>query len=359
MDARGRPHDPSAYALPHPRRRSRRRCSDALGHRPRTRHRLLVGCPARLRDRRVRADRVRAFVLVRQPAVPDGTSRRQWRRRSPLRPRRATRSGMQGFVETFEARCSAFDSRSPSRSLELQNDPQAIRAAWASVFAEGAIADGLSDWRVPCLIYVGEDDEMHDCGAPGRRGDPDGEVPLVARPPHFSSEGEIDRRPRSDPRGPADRTDPVRSAGAWIFVSRSARRDVVRPATCLEERLELCRCPGAFSVSPSCRDFGPRRPGARPRRVEEDRASPASRREYSSDRMAAALRERRRRCGRRRGRGTRRQHLGGLRWLPRDVVRSPSVDGLEPDRRCAERAVERDPDAFWAVGHGALTRRPG
>jgi pimeloyl-ACP methyl ester carboxylesterase len=69
---------------------------------------------------------------------------------------------MKGFVETFEA---ALDYRfpEPERTWTLEkNDPAALEAAWRSAQDEGPISPDLSTWRVPCLICVGEGDEMHD-----------------------------------------------------------------------------------------------------------------------------------------------------------------------------------------------------
>jgi pimeloyl-ACP methyl ester carboxylesterase len=70
--------------------------------------------------------------------------------------------GMKGFVETFE---SALDYRfpEPERTWTLEkNDPAALEAAWRSAQVEGPVSPDLSTWRVPCLICVGEADEMHD-----------------------------------------------------------------------------------------------------------------------------------------------------------------------------------------------------
>ena len=72
------------------------------------------------------------------------------------------RDGMPGFVETFE---SAFGFRvpEPERTWMLNtNDPAALAAAWQSVQVEGPVSQDLGKWRIPCLICVGEDDEMHD-----------------------------------------------------------------------------------------------------------------------------------------------------------------------------------------------------
>jgi pimeloyl-ACP methyl ester carboxylesterase len=43
-----------------------------------------------------------------------------------------------------------------------KNDPAALAAAWQSVLAEGVISEDLSRWRVPCLVCVGDGDEMYE-----------------------------------------------------------------------------------------------------------------------------------------------------------------------------------------------------
>ena len=99
---------------------------------------------------------------------------------------------MEGFVEAFEAGLGVRFPE-PARTLELQNDPDAILAAWASVFAEGSIADHLSRWRVPCLIYVGEADEMHDAARRAAEEIPTATFLSLPGHTHLSSEGEIDQ----------------------------------------------------------------------------------------------------------------------------------------------------------------------
>lgn len=75
----------------------------------------------------------------------------------------ASRSGgMTGFVESFE-RDLGYRFPEPERTWTLEkNDPAALEAAWKSVQTEGSISADLSRWRVPCLICVGDADEMHD-----------------------------------------------------------------------------------------------------------------------------------------------------------------------------------------------------
>jgi len=70
--------------------------------------------------------------------------------------------GMIGFVETFES-ALGFRFPEPDRTWMLTtNEPAALAAAWQSVQLEGAVSQDLGKWRIPCLICVGEADEMHD-----------------------------------------------------------------------------------------------------------------------------------------------------------------------------------------------------
>ena len=70
--------------------------------------------------------------------------------------------GMKGFVEAFEA-ALAYRFPEPDRTWTVStNDPAALTAAWLSVRLEGAVSQDLDKWRIPCLICVGEGDEMYD-----------------------------------------------------------------------------------------------------------------------------------------------------------------------------------------------------
>ncbi len=65
-------------------------------------------------------------------------------------------------METFKP---ALGSRfpEPERTWTLEkNDPAALEAAWRSVQVEGPVSHDLTAWRAPCLICVGEADEMYD-----------------------------------------------------------------------------------------------------------------------------------------------------------------------------------------------------
>jgi pimeloyl-ACP methyl ester carboxylesterase len=46
----------------------------------------------------------------------------------------------------------------PRRTRWLANDPAALDAAWRAALAEGPISDDLGEWRVRCLIFIGEGD---------------------------------------------------------------------------------------------------------------------------------------------------------------------------------------------------------
>jgi pimeloyl-ACP methyl ester carboxylesterase len=73
-------------------------------------------------------------------------------------------AGMGGFLASWE---SSLDDRfpEPTRTWMLRNDAAAIRAAFRSITAEGPISRDLTKWRVPCLIFAGAADEMHDRAA--------------------------------------------------------------------------------------------------------------------------------------------------------------------------------------------------
>jgi pimeloyl-ACP methyl ester carboxylesterase len=72
----------------------------------------------------------------------------------------AKQDGMTGFVQTFES-ALGYRFPEPDRTWALEkNDPAALEAAWQSARSEGPVSQDLSTWRVPCLICVGEADEM-------------------------------------------------------------------------------------------------------------------------------------------------------------------------------------------------------
>jgi pimeloyl-ACP methyl ester carboxylesterase len=100
-------------------------------------------------------DRVRSLVIVgQQPyAWPDSPITR-----AVTDGLVASRSeGAAGLVEALE---TFWGVRFPDtrRARWLANDPAALEAAWITGIAEGAVADDLRAWRVPCLICVGSGD---------------------------------------------------------------------------------------------------------------------------------------------------------------------------------------------------------
>jgi len=68
--------------------------------------------------------------------------------------------GMPGFIDVLERVLGGHLPASATRRL-LAADPLALGAAWRSATTEGPISTDLGSWRVPCLIYLGGDDEMH------------------------------------------------------------------------------------------------------------------------------------------------------------------------------------------------------
>jgi pimeloyl-ACP methyl ester carboxylesterase len=69
---------------------------------------------------------------------------------------------MAGFVESFESSLG-YRLPEPDRTWTLdKNDPAALDAAWRSARPAGPISQDLRSWEVPCLICVGDADEMYD-----------------------------------------------------------------------------------------------------------------------------------------------------------------------------------------------------
>ncbi len=99
--------------------------------------------------------------------------------------------GVVAFVETWE---SSIGERfpEPGRTWILENDPIALDAAFRSLFVEGSISRSLANWNVPCLIYAGEDDEMHDGAARAAAEIPGAVFVSLPGHTHFSAEGVAD-----------------------------------------------------------------------------------------------------------------------------------------------------------------------
>ena len=72
----------------------------------------------------------------------------------------ATREGgMEAMLRWFES-YAGRELVEPERSWLLDNDPNALRAAWQSALDEGPVSRDLSSWRTPCLVIAGERDDM-------------------------------------------------------------------------------------------------------------------------------------------------------------------------------------------------------
>jgi len=74
------------------------------------------------------------------------------------------------------------------RARWLDNDPLALAAAWSTAMDEGAIADGLHRWRVPCLIFIGAADLDFLDGAHRAVDEiPNAELLLLAEADHYAA----------------------------------------------------------------------------------------------------------------------------------------------------------------------------
>lgn len=102
------------------------------------------------------------------------------------------RDGMAGFIKSVEL---SLDDRlpEPERTFMLDNDPSAIEAAWRSAQDEGPISEDLTKWRVPCLIYMGELDDMHDNAKRAAAEIPNATFLSLAGYTHFSAAHEVDQ----------------------------------------------------------------------------------------------------------------------------------------------------------------------
>jgi len=70
----------------------------------------------------------------------------------------------------------------------LENDPLALDAEFRSLFVEGPISRDLGNWNVPCLIYAGAEDEMHQNAARAAAEIPGASFLSLPGHTHFSAE---------------------------------------------------------------------------------------------------------------------------------------------------------------------------
>jgi pimeloyl-ACP methyl ester carboxylesterase len=94
---------------------------------------------------------------------------------------------MAAFVETWE---SAIGEKfpEPGRTWMLENDPLALDAEFRSAFVEGPISPDLTTWNVPCLIYAGAQDELHEGAARAAAEIPGARFLSLPGHTHFSAE---------------------------------------------------------------------------------------------------------------------------------------------------------------------------
>jgi pimeloyl-ACP methyl ester carboxylesterase len=68
----------------------------------------------------------------------------------------SSEQGIEALVNIFEAIAGRYPDA--VREVYLASDAAAMRAAWQSAIAEGAVSEDLCVWEVRCLICVAEDD---------------------------------------------------------------------------------------------------------------------------------------------------------------------------------------------------------
>jgi pimeloyl-ACP methyl ester carboxylesterase len=99
----------------------------------------------------------------------------------------ARTEGMEALVGAFE---DFWRVRLPNaqRARWLDNDPAALAAAWSMAMDEGAIAEDLGDWRVPCLIFLGGADlDFLDGARRAVNEIPNAELLLLAESDHYAA----------------------------------------------------------------------------------------------------------------------------------------------------------------------------
>lgn len=95
--------------------------------------------------------------------------------------------GMVAFVETWESSIGEKFPE-PGRTWMLENDPLALDAEFRSLSLEGPISRDLGNWNVPCLIYAGAEDEMHENAARAAAEIPTASFLSLPGHTHFSAE---------------------------------------------------------------------------------------------------------------------------------------------------------------------------
>ena len=91
------------------------------------------------------------------------------------------------LVEAFERFWQVrFSERQRARWVD--NDPEALRAMWSQVLAEGPVATALTGWTVPCLIVIGAADaDFLDQARRAAAEMPRGELLLLEAADHYAA----------------------------------------------------------------------------------------------------------------------------------------------------------------------------
>ncbi len=99
--------------------------------------------------------------------------------------------GSDALVESWE---SSIGERFPEplRGWMLENDAAALWAASQSTLTEGRVSQDLSRWRLPCLIYVGAEDEMRDDARRAAAEIPGARFLSLPGHTHYSAPDEVD-----------------------------------------------------------------------------------------------------------------------------------------------------------------------
>ncbi|HZB79003.1 MAG TPA: alpha/beta hydrolase [Actinomycetota bacterium] len=95
--------------------------------------------------------------------------------------------GILALVESWETSIGEGFPE-PARTWMLDNDPLALDAEFRSAFLEGPISSDLTTWITPCLIYAGEEDELHGAAARAAAEIPGATFISLPGHTHFSAE---------------------------------------------------------------------------------------------------------------------------------------------------------------------------
>ena len=99
----------------------------------------------------------------------------------------ARTEGMEALVGAFE-RFWGVSFPEAQRARWLDNDPDALAAAWSAGLAEGAVTENLRGWQVPCLIFLGAADvDFLDGARRAAEEIPNAELLLLTEADHYAA----------------------------------------------------------------------------------------------------------------------------------------------------------------------------